>query len=312
MKGFYHAPVMLAEVIEGLSIRENGIYVDGTVGGGGHSEAILSHLTTGKLIGFDRDENAVEAARERLVSYGERATIVRENYKDMNWIIQKLGYKEVNGILLDLGVSSYQLDEKSRGFSYMGGEERLDMRMDRRQTLDACTILNTYSRDELVRVFREYGEERFAGRIARQIVQKRKTRAIETANDLNALIEEAVPAKYKVGRGHPAKRVYQALRIEVNDELKPLSDAIDGMIDLLAVGGRLCVITFHSLEDRIVKRALKRNEDPCTCPKDLPVCVCGKKSKGRVVGRKPIVASDEELRQNGRSKSAKLRIFEKC
>ena len=311
MSEFRHVSVLLAECIEALKLKEDGVYVDGTIGGGGHSFEICSHLTTGRLIGFDRDAEAVAAATKRLEQFGERFAVYQDNYKHMNFALKKLGYKEVDGILLDLGVSSYQLDEKPRGFSYMGEDMPLDMRMDRRQDLDAVTILNTYSEDELARILREYGEERFAGRIARRIVEARQKAPIETTNALNAIIEAAIPAKHKTGRGHPAKRVYQALRIEVNDELDTLLGAIDGMIDLLSEGGRLCIITFHSLEDRIVKRAFKRNEDPCTCPKELPVCVCGKKSKGRVITRKPILPSKEELLENRRSKSAKLRVFEK-
>ena len=312
MSEFKHKSVLLQETIEALQLKEGGIYVDGTVGGGGHSYEILSRVPTARLIGFDRDEEAVEAASKRLAEFGERAVIYRDNYKNMNFALKKLGYKEVDGILLDLGVSSYQLDERPRGFSYMGEDERLDMRMDRRQDLDAATIINTYSEEELIRIFREYGEERFAGRIARRIVEERSRAPIETANALNAIIDAAIPVRQKAGRGHPSKRVYQALRIEVNDELDILMNAIDGMIQLLSAGGRLCIITFHSLEDRIVKNAFKRNEDPCICPKDFPVCVCGRKSKGRVITRKPIAPGGEELSENNRAKSAKLRVFERA
>ena len=311
MRSFEHTSVLLQESIEALQIKKDGIYIDGTLGGGGHSEAILQKLQGGRLIGIDRDPDAIAAATRRLTPFKNSVTIVNSNYEHMNMIINKLGYKEVDGILLDLGVSSYQLDEGSRGFSYMKEDARLDMRMDQRSALDAMTVVNTYSDDELTTIFREYGEERFAKRIAERIVERRKEAPIETTGELNRIIDEAIPAKYKRTGGHPSKRVYQALRIEVNDELGALKGCIDGMIDLLSAGGRLCVITFHSLEDRIVKQAFRRNEDPCTCPKNLPVCVCGKKPKGRVITRKPILPSETEMEQNSRAKSAKLRVFER-
>ncbi|MBR1634045.1 MAG: 16S rRNA (cytosine(1402)-N(4))-methyltransferase RsmH [Lachnospiraceae bacterium] len=310
-KQFEHTSVLLTESVEALRIREKGIYVDGTLGGGGHSEAILKQLQGGKLIGIDRDADAISAATKRLSPYGNSVTIVNSNYEQMNMIINKLGYKEVDGILLDLGVSSYQLDEGSRGFSYMQEDARLDMRMDQSSKLDAATVVNTYSGDELTKIFRDYGEERFARRIAERIIAKRQDAPIETAGTLNRIIDEAIPMKYKRSGGHPSKRVYQALRIEVNDELGTLKGCIDGMIDLLSAGGRLCVITFHSLEDRIVKQAFRRNEDPCTCPKNLPVCVCGKQSKGRVITRKPTLPSEAEMKRNSRARSAKLRVFER-
>ena len=311
MRSFEHTSVLLQESIEALQIKKDGIYIDGTLGGGGHSEAILQKLQGGRLIGIDRDPDAIAAATRRLTPFKNSVTIVNSNYEHMNMIINKLGYKEVDGILLDLGVSSYQLDEGSRGFSYMKEDARLDMRMDQRSALDAMTVVNTYSDDELTTIFREYGEERFAKRIAERIVERRKEAPIETTGELNRIIDEAIPAKYKRTGGHPSKRVYQALRIEVNEELGTLKGCIDGMIDLLSAGGRLCVITFHSLEDRIVKQAFRRNEDPCTCPKNLPVCVCGKKPKGRVITRKPILPSETEMEQNSRAKSAKLRVFER-
>lgn len=311
MKPFEHTSVLLQESIEALQIKKDGIYVDGTLGGGGHSEAILQKLQGGKLIGIDRDADAITAATERLKPYENSVTIINSNYEHMNSIVNELGYKEVDGILLDLGVSSYQLDEGSRGFSYMQEDARLDMRMDQKGKIDAEMVVNTYSGDELTRIFREYGEERFAKRIAERIVEKRQDAPIQTTGELNWIIDEAIPAKYKRNGGHPSKRVYQALRIEVNDELGTLERCIDGMIDLLSVGGRLCVITFHSLEDRIVKQAFRRNEDPCTCPKELPVCVCGKKSKGRVITRKLILPTEQEIQKNSRAKSAKLRVFER-
>ena len=273
--------------------------------------ASIKRLKKGVLVGIDQDDYAIAAAKKRLLDFESKVTIVKSNFEHMNKVLKKLGYSSVDGILLDLGVSSFQLDEAKRGFTYRNSDARLDMRMDPDNTKDAVSILNTYEEDELTRLFREYGEERFASRIARNIVRKRQESPIETAGELNELIDMAIPAKYKRTGGHPSKRVYQALRIEVNDELAVLKNSIDGMIDLLSAGGRLCIITFHSLEDRIVKNSFRRNEDPCTCPKELPVCVCGKKSKGKVVTRKPITASEEELNANSRSKSAKLRVFER-
>lgn len=311
MKAFEHESVLLDECIDGLKIRENGIYVDGTLGGGGHSLEIAKRLKQGKLIGIDRDPDAIEAAKERLAPYESNVTIVNSNYEHMNNIVNKMGYQKVDGILLDLGVSSFQIDEASRGFSYMKENARLDMRMDQRNGVDAATIINSYGEDELARIFHEYGEERFAFRIAKAIVSKRKHMRLQTAGELNTVIESAIPAKYRHQGGHPSKRVFQALRIEVNDELEVLQGCIDGMIDLLSAGGRLCIVTFHSLEDRIVKQAFRRNEDPCTCPKDLPICICNKKSKGKVITKKPILPTRGECDRNSRSKSAKLRIFEK-
>ncbi len=312
MKTFTHESVLLRECIEGLRIQENGIYVDGTLGGGGHSLEIVKRLNKGKLIGIDRDPDAISAARQRLSAFEEKVSFINSNYEHMNKLINKMGYEKVDGILLDLGVSSFQIDEASRGFSYMQENARLDMRMDQRSSLDAEVVVNTYSEDELANIFKVYGEERFASKIAKNIVNKRKKSPIQTAGELNAIIEESIPAKNRYKGGHPSKRVFQALRIEVNDELEVLQGCIDSMIDLLFAGGRLCIITFHSLEDRIVKQAFRRNEDPCTCPKDLPVCICKKKSKGKVVTRKPILPTKEEYNRNSRSKSAKLRIFEKA
>ena len=289
----------------------DGIYVDGTLGGAGHAGSILERLSQqGRVIGFDQDEDAISAAKERLAPYGDRAFVIRSNYSEMKEQLLKLGISAVDGILLDLGVSSYQLDEPSRGFSYMEAEAPLDMRMDRRSPVTAADILATYSEPELFLVIHRYGEDKFAKQIARKIVQAREKEPIRTAGQLNELIREAIPARLQTG-GHPSKRTFQALRIEVNRELAVLEDSIDGMIDLLKPGGRLCVITFHSLEDRIVKQHMKTNESPCTCPPDFPVCVCGKVSKGRVITKKAVLPGEEEIAANPRAKSAKLRVFEK-
>ena len=308
---FNHYSVMLHETIESLNIKPDGIYIDGTLGGGGHSFEIAKRLTEGgHLYGIDQDEAAIEAATERLKDYSERITAIRANYKDAVSILKEKGIGGVDGIVLDLGVSSYQLDTAERGFSYKANSA-LDMRMDRRQKLTAYDIVNTYSIKELFRIIRDYGEDKFAQNIAKHIVQAREIKPIETTYELNDIIKAAIPMKMRVEGGHPSKRTFQAIRIECNHELDVLRDSLDEMIDFLNPGGRLSIITFHSLEDRIVKTSFKKNEDPCTCPKNFPVCVCGNVSKGTVVTKKPIVPSDEELEVNSRSKSAKLRVFER-
>ena len=308
---FSHKPVLLDETIENLKIRSEGIYVDGTLGGGGHSNEILKHLTaTGTLIGIDRDGAAIKAAGERLRMYEGQMHIVRGNYSDMPVILKAKGITSCDGILLDLGVSSYQLDEADRGFSYMA-DAPLDMRMDQREARTAADIVNEEGEHELFRIIRDYGEERFAQNIAKHIVAARSRKKIETTGELVEIIKASIPMKFQKTGGHPAKRTFQAIRIELNGELTALSDSLDGMIDLLNEGGRICVITFHSLEDRIVKAAFRKNENPCTCPPDFPVCVCGKKPKGFVVTRKPILPSEAEMNENPRSKSAKLRVFER-
>lgn len=308
---FKHTSVLLEETIEQLHIKPDGIYVDGTLGGGGHSFEICKRLTTGRLIGIDQDEDAIAAATERLKPYKERVTIVRSNYAQMAEVLHDLGIHSVDGIILDLGVSSFQLDTPERGFTYRSEDAPLDMRMDRRQRMTAHDIVNNYSESELYRIIRDYGEDRFAKNIAKHIVQARKEKPIETTGELNAIIRGAIPMKVQATGGHPSKRTYQAIRIELNHELDVLRDNLDTMIDLLNDGGRICIITFHSLEDKIVKSNFKKNENPCICPSNFPVCVCGKKSKGHVVGRKPFLPSQEELERNSRSKSAKLRVFER-
>jgi 16S rRNA (cytosine1402-N4)-methyltransferase len=301
----------LDETIENLNIKPDGIYVDGTLGGGGHSYEIAKRLTGGgRLIGIDQDEDAIKAAGERLAQFGDTVTIVRNNYCNMNLVLDELGIERVDGIVLDLGVSSYQLDTADRGFSY-NEDAPLDMRMDRRQPLTAKNIVNEYSEYDLYRIIRDYGEDRFAKNIAKHIVQARENQEITTTFELNEIIKAAIPAKVRATGGHPSKRTYQAIRIELNRELDVLENSIDMMIERLNKGGRMCIITFHSLEDRIVKSRFKINENPCTCPPDFPVCVCGKVSKGKVITRKPILPSDEELEENKRSKSSKLRVFEK-
>lgn len=308
---FKHRSVLLDETIENLNIRPDGIYVDGTLGGGGHSYHIADRLSQGgRLIGIDQDDAAIEAAGERLSVFGDQVTIVRSNYKDTDKALSALGIFKVDGILLDLGVSSYQLDTLERGFSYKY-DTTLDMRMDRRQSLTAREIVNTYSQQELFRIIRDYGEDRFAQNIAKHIVAAREKAPIETTGALNEIIKGAIPAKMRATGGHPSKKTFQAIRIACNRELEVLEDSLDMMIELLQPGGRLCIITFHSLEDRLVKAAFKRNENPCTCPPEFPVCVCGKKSKGKVVTRKPLLPTAEEMDINTRAKSAKLRVFEK-
>ncbi|MBQ3773468.1 MAG: 16S rRNA (cytosine(1402)-N(4))-methyltransferase RsmH [Pseudobutyrivibrio sp.] len=308
---FNHYSVLLHETIDNLNIKPDGIYVDGTLGGGGHSYEIASRLTTGHLYGFDQDTDALKAAGERLLPFKDRVTTIHSNYEFMKEKLSEFGVTKVDGIMLDLGVSSFQLDEAERGFTYRVDDAPLDMRMNKDSNMTAADIVNTYSPEDLTRVLFTYGEEKFSKQIVKNIVKERALAPILTAGQLNKIIAESIPKKAQVGQGHPSKRTYQALRIELNRELTVLEDHIDDMVDLLNPGGRLCIITFHSLEDRITKVAFKRNEDPCTCPKDFPVCVCGKKSKGKVITRKPILPSDKELEENSRSKSAKLRVFER-
>ena len=308
---FKHKSVLLNETIDGLNIKPDGIYVDGTLGGGGHAYEVCRRLgEKGSIVGIDQDAAAIEAASARLKDFGEKVTIVRSNYCDMKSKLHELGIDKVDGIVLDLGVSSYQLDTAERGFSYRE-DAPLDMRMDTRQKMTARDIVNDYTEADLYRVIRDYGEDKFAKNIAKHIVQARAVKPVETTAELSEIIRASIPMKFQKKSGHPAKRTFQAIRIELNRELDVLRDSLDDMIDLLNPGGRLCVITFHSLEDRIVKTIFRKNENPCTCPPDFPVCVCGKKSKGRVITRKPILPSDEEMEENPRSKSAKLRIFEK-
>ena len=309
---FNHTSVLLNETIEELHIKPDGIYVDGTLGGGGHAYEVCKRLgEQGMFVGIDQDADAICAASKRLEEFKDKVTIVRSNYSNMKQVLSELGITKVDGIVLDLGVSSFQLDTPERGFTYRVEDAPLDMRMDDRQTLTAKEIVNTYSEMELFRIIRDYGEDRFAKNIAKHIVAEREKNPIETTGQLNAIIRGAIPKKIQVTGGHPSKRTYQALRIELNHELDVLQDNLDTMIDLLKNEGRICIITFHSLEDRIVKSNFKKNENPCTCPSNFPVCVCGNKSKGHVVSRKPILPSDEELEKNTRSKSAKLRVFEK-
>ena len=306
---FKHRPVMLMECIEGLDIKPNGIYVDGTLGGAGHSREIAKRLSKdGKLIGIDRDEEALEAAKENLKDFSN-VIYVHDNHDNIKNILAELEIQKVDGILLDLGVSSYQLDERNRGFSYLG-ENTLDMRMDKTQELTAKIVVNTYSEKDLANIIYEYGEERFSRQIARNICKEREIEPIETTKQLVEIIERSIP-KTKQKDGHPAKRTFQAIRIEVNDEIKPLYNTVKDCIDCLDDKGRICIITFHSLEDRAVKKAFIDAKGKCTCPSDLPYCVCGAKSLGEIITRKPIIATDEEQLENSRSKSAKLRIFER-
>ena len=303
---------MLEEVIESLAIKPNGIYVDGTLGGAGHSSEIVKRLgEDGRLIGIDQDGEAIEAATKRLKPYKDKVTIVRSNYAQMKEVLRDLGIHKVDGILLDLGVSSYQLDEADRGFTYRE-DAALDMRMDQRQEKTARDIVNGYSEMDLYRIIRDYGEDKFAKNIAKHIVLARKEKPLETTKELSEVIKRAIPMKVQAKGGHPAKKTFQAIRIEVNQELTVLKESIDKMIDLLKPNGRICIITFHSLEDRIVKTKFRENENPCTCPPNFPVCVCGKKSKGKVITRKPIIPSEDEIEENKRAKSSKLRIFERC
>ena len=308
---FSHKSVLLNETIDALKIKPDGIYVDGTLGGGGHSYEICKRLSDkGRLIGIDQDAAAIEAASERLGEFKDRVTIIRSNYCEMKKQLNSIGVTSVDGIILDLGVSSYQLDTAERGFTYRE-DVPLDMRMDQRQARTAKDIVNEYSEMELYRIIRDYGEDKFAKNIAKHIVQARQERPLETTGELIQAIKAAIPMKVRAVGGHPAKKTFQALRIELNNELGVLRDSLDDMIDLLNDEGRLCIITFHSLEDRIVKNHFRTSEHPCICPKEFPVCVCGRISKGKVVTRKPILPGEEELEENSRSKSAKLRVFER-
>ena len=308
---FKHKSVLLYETVDELNIKPDGIYVDGTLGGGGHSYEIAKRLSEcGRLIGIDQDEDAIKAASKRLEPYMDRVTIVRNNYCNMDKVLDELGIDKVDGIMLDLGVSSYQLDAADRGFTY-NVDTALDMRMDQRQEITAKDIVNEYSEFDLYRIIRDYGEDRFAKNIAKHIVAARQEKPIETTFELNDIIKAAIPMKVRATGGHPSKRTYQAIRIELNKELEVLENSIDMMIDRLKPEGRLCIITFHSLEDRIVKTRFRNNENPCTCPPSFPACVCGKVPKGRVITRKPVVPTDEEINENSRSKSSKLRVFER-
>ncbi len=308
---FKHISVLLNETIDNLNIKEDGIYVDGTLGGGGHAYEVLKRLgPNGRYIGIDQDEDAIKAASERLSEFKDKFTVVRSNYCDMKKVLNDLGIQKVDGILIDLGVSSYQLDTPERGFSYKENAP-LDMRMDNRNIMTARDIVNDYSEFDLYRIIRDYGEDKFAKNIAKHIVRIRSEKAIETTYELTEAIKAAIPMKIRMATGHPAKKTFQAIRIELNHELDVLNNTLDDMIDLLKEGGRLCIITFHSLEDRMVKVAFKKNENPCVCPPNFPVCVCNKKSKGINISKKPILPSEEEMEFNSRSKSAKLRVFEK-
>ena len=307
---FRHKSVLLDEVLEQLNIQEDGIYVDGTLGGAGHAGEVCKRLKGGTFIGIDQDADAIAVAGERLAKY-PFAKVVRSNYSEMKTVLNDLGIDKVNGILLDLGVSSYQLDTAERGFSYREEDAPLDMRMDNRMEMTAKDIVNTYSEKELFRIIRDYGEDPFAKNIAKHIVMRREKKELVTCGDLNEAIRAAIPMKIQKNLGHPSKRTFQAIRIELNGELRVLQNTLDDMIDLLEENGRLCIITFHSLEDRIVKSGFKKRENPCECPPSFPVCVCGKKSAGKVITRKPILPSDEECEENKRARSAKLRVFER-
>ena len=307
---FKHYSVLLCETIEHLNIKPDGIYADGTLGGGGHASEVVKRLSdTGRFFGIDQDEAAITAASARLAQYQKQVTVIRSNYCNMKAALAEHGVTGVDGIVLDLGVSSYQLDTIERGFSYKY-DTRLDMRMDDRQTLSAMEIINEYPEAELFRIIRDYGEDQFAKNIAKHIVKARSEAPIETTGQLNEIIKAAIPAKMRMN-GHPSKKTFQAIRIECNHELDVLKESLEGFIDMLNPGGRLCIITFHSLEDRIVKSAFKKAENPCVCPPSFPVCTCGQVSKGRIISKKPILPSDMELEENSRSKSAKLRVFER-
>ena len=308
---FEHASVLLDETIRELKIKPDGIYVDGTLGGGGHAFHVLNRLSgKGRYIGIDQDEDAIRASTKRLAPFQDKVTIVRDNYVNMPKVLKDLGISRVDGILLDLGVSSFQLDEKDRGFTYRE-DVPLDMRMDQRQTFSARDIVNGYSEQELFHIIRDYGEDKFAKNIAKHIAAEREKVPIETTGQLIEVIKHAIPMKVRAVGGHPAKRTFQAIRIECNRELEVLKTSLDQMIELLNPEGRLCIITFHSLEDRIVKRAFRKNENPCTCPPNFPICTCGNESKGKVITRKPIIPTEEELMRNKRAKSSKLRVFER-
>lgn len=307
---FSHVSVLLQECMDALCIKPDGIYIDGTAGGGGHSSEIASHLDTGKLIALDRDMSAVQAAGARLEKYGERAQVVHSNFSEMAQVCRQLGIEGVDGVLLDLGVSSYQLDTADRGFSYMA-DAPLDMRMNREDTLDAYTVVNTYTEQQLKKIIYDYGEERFAPRIAQRIVQEREKQPIRTTGELVNIIKAAMPAAAKEGGHHPAKRTFQAIRIEVNGELSVIEPTIRDAVSLLKPGGRIAIITFHSLEDRLVKQTFASLASGCTCPRDFPVCVCGKKPLVEIISRKPILPGAQELEVNPRSRSAKLRVAQK-
>ena len=308
---FEHASVLLDETIRELKIKPDGIYVDGTLGGGGHAFHVLNRLSEkGRYIGIDQDEDAIRASTKRLAPFQDKVTIVRDNYVNMPKVLKDLGISRVDGILLDLGVSSFQLDEKDRGFTYRE-DVPLDMRMDQRQTFSARDIVNGYSEQELFHIIRDYGEDKFAKNIAKHIAAEREKAPIETTGQLIEVIKHAIPMKVRAVGGHPAKRTFQAIRIECNRELEVLKTSLDQMIELLNPEGRLCIITFHSLEDRIVKRAFRKNENPCTCPPNFPICTCGNESKGKVITRKPIIPTEEELMRNQRAKSSKLRVLER-
>lgn len=309
---FKHISVLLDETIDSLNIKPDGTYVDGTLGGGGHSLEICKRLNKdGRLIGIDQDMDAIKAATKRLEDYSNQVTIVHSNYQDIDSVLRELSVDGVDGIVLDLGVSSYQLDNVERGFTYRE-DTPLDMRMDQSSTLTARDIVNDYSEQELFRVIRDYGEDGFAKNIAKHIVRARQDKPIETTGELNEIIKAAIPAKVRQGTGHPSKKTFQAIRIELNRELEVLENSLDKMIELLNPGGRLSIITFHSLEDRIVKNIFRKNMNPCICPPEFPVCTCGKKSMGKVITRKPIIPDDKEIEENKRAKSSKLRVFEKC
>ncbi len=306
---FKHTSVLLNETIDYMMVRPSGVYLDGTLGGAGHSSHIASKLTTGHLYGTDQDEDAIKAATERLKPWSEKVTVIRDNYRNAVGILKEMGVTGVDGILLDLGVSSFQFDNGSRGFSY-NSDAPLDMRMDTRKELTAATIVNEYPEEDIKRILRDYGEEKFAPAIARNIVRARSGKKIETTFELNEIIKSSIPAKFRAG-GHPSRQTFQALRIACNAELDVLEGSLEEMTDFLNPGGRFCIITFHSLEDRIVKNAFKKFENPCECPPGFPKCVCGKVSKGKVITKKPVIPSDEEIAENPRSRSAKLRVFEK-
>ncbi len=309
---FEHKSVLLEETIDSLNIKPDGIYVDGTLGGGGHALEVCKRLSNnGRLIGIDQDADAIEAATKRLEDHKDKVTVVRSNYVNIKSVLSELGIEKVDGIYLDLGVSSYQLDASDRGFTYREDDAPLDMRMDQRNDQTAADIINNYSEFDIYRIIRDYGEDKFAKNIAKHIVRARQIKPIETTGELSEIIKAAIPAKVRAGGGHPSKKTFQAIRIELNKELEVLSQSLDAMIDLLNPEGRISIITFHSLEDRIVKSRFKTNENPCICPPHFPICVCGRKSKGKVITRKPIIPTEEEIEENKRSKSSKLRVFER-